>query len=205
MARSARLHICAVWSGPHPCLSVYSIVVSNSVSGHWRLWPDCADVLADHGLCYSYMAEKPFSCISQQMKINFGKVLWSRLFHELLEAKTQCRVHIRVFNWPQSAQGLYCPQSAQVFIVLSLFRDFAGYSLLRFFLPNTLFNWTYYKYGYGLALLAKFSADNILKYFFLIFPWKQVLTFYANCLQWRQFAWNVKTCFLGKISMCLLK
>ena len=28
---------------------------------------------------------------------------------------------------------------------------------------------------------------------------KTGLTFPANCLQWRQFAWNVKTCFLGKI------
>ena len=34
----------------------------------------------------------------------------------------------------------------------------------------------------------KKSADDILKYFFLIFPRKQDLTFHANCLQWRQFA-----------------
>ena len=33
---------------------------------------------------------------------------------------------------------------------------------------------------------------------FLIFPSKQYLTFHANCLRWRQFAWNVKSCFLGK-------
>ena len=43
---------------------------------------------------------------------------------------------------------------------------------------------------------------------FLMFPRKQVLTFYANCLQWRQFAWNVKSCFLGNIRkippICLL-
>ena len=26
----------------------------------------------------------------------------------------------------------------------------------------------------------------------------QDLTFHANCLQWRQFAWNVRSCFLGK-------
>ena len=25
------------------------------------------------------------------------------------------------------------------------------------------------------------------------------MTFHANCLQWKQFAWNVKSCFLGKI------
>ena len=30
-------------------------------------------------------------------------------------------------------------------------------------------------------------------------PRKQVLTFHANCLHWRQFAWKVKSCFLGKI------
>ena len=49
-----------------------------------------------------------------------------------------------------------------------------------------------------LALWVKFSAADILKYF-SYFPRKQILTFHANCLQWRQFAWNVKSCFLGKI------
>ena len=42
-------------------------------------------------------------------------------------------------------------------------------------------------------------ADDKLMIFFLIFPRKQGLTFLANCHQWRQFAGNVKTCFLGKI------
>ena len=32
-----------------------------------------------------------------------------------------------------------------------------------------------------------------------IFSRKQDLTLHANCLHWRQFAWNFKTCFLGKI------
>ena len=32
-----------------------------------------------------------------------------------------------------------------------------------------------------------------------IFPRKQVLTFHANCLLRRQFAQNIKACFLGKI------
>ena len=36
-------------------------------------------------------------------------------------------------------------------------------------------------------------------WYFLNFPRKQGLTFHANCLHWRQFAWNVETCFLGKI------
>ena len=42
-----------------------------------------------------------------------------------------------------------------------------------------------------LVLWVKFSADEVLKYI-SYFPRKQVLTFHANCLQWRQFAWNVK-------------
>ena len=50
----------------------------------------------------------------------------------------------------------------------------------------------------GLALRVKSSADNILKCFFLIFLRKQDLIFHANCLQWRQFAWDVN-CLLGKI------
>ena len=41
------------------------------------------------------------------------------------------------------------------------------------------------------------SADD-KDYFFLIFPRKLDLTFHANCLQWRQFAWNAKTHFLDK-------
>ena len=47
-----------------------------------------------------------------------------------------------------------------------------------------------------LSTLGIFLADDILKYFFLIFPHKTELTFHAKCLQWRQFAWNVKSCFL---------
>ena len=33
---------------------------------------------------------------------------------------------------------------------------------------------------------------------FLIFPRKQDLTVHVNCLHWKQFAWNFKSCFLGK-------
>ena len=36
-------------------------------------------------------------------------------------------------------------------------------------------------------------------FLFLFFFWKQFLTFHANCLQWRQLAWKVWSCFLGKI------
>ena len=39
---------------------------------------------------------------------------------------------------------------------------------------------------------------------FLNFPGKQDLTFYASMLHWRQFAWNVKTCFLGRIKKNIL-
>ena len=34
-----------------------------------------------------------------------------------------------------------------------------------------------------LALCVKFSADNILKYFFPFYPENRELTFHANCLQ----------------------
>ena len=39
------------------------------------------------------------------------------------------------------------------------------------------------------------SADDKL----IFFPRKKDLTFHANCLHWRQFAWNVKSYFLRKI------
>ena len=35
--------------------------------------------------------------------------------------------------------------------------------------------------------------------FFLCSPKEQDLTFHTNCLHWRHFAWNAKSCFLVKI------
>ena len=48
---------------------------------------------------------------------------------------------------------------------------------------------------HSLGIFSRRQTDDI----FLIFPRKQDLTFHANCLLRRQFAWNVKSCFLGKI------
>ena len=42
-------------------------------------------------------------------------------------------------------------------------------------------------------------ADKLMMFFFLFFPRKQDLTFQTNCLQWRQYAWYVETCFLVKV------
>ena len=54
-------------------------------------------------------------------------------------------------------------------------------------------------YKLTFTTLWAFSADDKMMLFFLFFPRKQDLTFHANCLRRRQFAWNVKSCFLGKI------
>ena len=50
-----------------------------------------------------------------------------------------------------------------------------------------------------LNTLGKIFSRRHIKIVFLIFPRKEDLTFHANCLHQRQFAWNVKTYFLGKI------
>ena len=55
-----------------------------------------------------------------------------------------------------------------------------------------------------LACLVKISADSILEIFFLFFPENKLWSFHANCFQkwqfaWKQFAWNVRAYFLGKI------
>ena len=52
---------------------------------------------------------------------------------------------------------------------------------------------------YCLTFTTLWAHSEDGDFFFLIFPRKQDLTFYANCLQWRQFALNVKSSFLGKI------
>ena len=56
------------------------------------------------------------------------------------------------------------------------------------------------------STMGKSFSRQHFKIFFIRSPKKQVLTFHAECLHWRQFAWNVKTCFLGKrkISVCCL-
>ena len=46
-----------------------------------------------------------------------------------------------------------------------------------------------------LGLFSRRQINGI----FLTFPGKQDLTFHAKCLQWRQFAWNAKSCFPGKV------
>ena len=44
------------------------------------------------------------------------------------------------------------------------------------------------------------SRSRSVSIFFLLFPENRLLTFHANCLLRRQFAWNVKAYFLQKIS-----
>ena len=48
---------------------------------------------------------------------------------------------------------------------------------------------------HSLGIFSRRQIDDI----FLIFPRKQDLTFHANCLLRRKFAWNVISCFLRKI------
>ena len=51
------------------------------------------------------------------------------------------------------------------------------------------------------------ASSGHFEKFFLLFAKEQDLTFYAHRLQWRWFAWNVKSCLLGKIrkiSICRL-
>ena len=50
-------------------------------------------------------------------------------------------------------------------------------------------------FTHSLGIFSRRQIDDI----FLIFPRKQGLTIHANCLPRTQFAWNVKSCFLGKI------
>ena len=56
-----------------------------------------------------------------------------------------------------------------------------------------------HKAFFTLTMLWANSADDKLMMFFLFFPRKEDLTLHANCLPRRQFAWNVKSYFQGKI------
>ena len=64
-----------------------------------------------------------------------------------------------------------------------------------FFEGTFSFDLAYFNLYHSLGIFSRRQNDDI----FLIFPRKQDLTFHANCLLRRQFAWNVKSCFLGKI------
>ena len=57
----------------------------------------------------------------------------------------------------------------------------------------------HFKFMLTLSTLGKIFCRRHFEIFFLFFPEKKDLTFHANCLLRRQFAWNVKSCFLGKI------
>ena len=54
---------------------------------------------------------------------------------------------------------------------------------------------SFFNLYHSLGIFSRRQIDDI----FLIFPRKQDLTFHANCLLRRQFAWNVLSCFLRKI------
>ena len=47
-----------------------------------------------------------------------------------------------------------------------------------------------------LSMVGKNFCWRHVEIFFLLFTRKHVLTFHANCLFMRQFAWNVESCFL---------
>ena len=68
--------------------------------------------------------------------------------------------------------------------------------LLKLWLACCLF---VYSRSFNLHHSLGWSSRQHIDDTFLIFPRKQVLTFHADCLQWRQFTRNVKTCFLGKV------
>ena len=75
-----------------------------------------------------------------------------------------------------------------------------------FYLLNLSANLLFHTYkqlnvALNLSTLSKNFSRNFKIFFLfnLIFPRKRVLTLHANCFLWRQFACNVKTCFLRKI------
>ena len=43
------------------------------------------------------------------------------------------------------------------------------------------------------TLWVNSADDKLMAFFLIIFSHKTGLTFHANCLQWRQFVWNVKS------------
>ena len=53
--------------------------------------------------------------------------------------------------------------------------------------------------SFKLSPLWANSADDNLTIFFSYFSQKTGLTFHANCLLRRQFAWNIRSCSLGRI------
>ena len=71
-----------------------------------------------------------------------------------------------------------------LFLVMSMYSRSQGHALGKYIVQLNI-----------LILWVKLSTDSI----FLIFPQKeQDLTFHADCFHWRQIAWNVKSCFLGR-------
>ena len=88
------------------------------------------------------------------------------------------------------------------YVCLSVCIGFPIYIQLEANMHFNTFDFQYLQDSHFLLLIDSSSCP--------IFPRKQASTFHANCLNWRQFTWNIKSYFLEKIRKnisicCLLK
>ena len=73
----------------------------------------------------------------------------------------------------------------------------------RFSIPYAISEWKHIIQFWYLTLKAPITtaADDIHKYFFIVFQRKYDLMFQVNPLQGRGFTWNIKPYFLQKIKV----
>ena len=115
----------------------------------------------------------------------------------------------------RQAPTVLCSTSNYLLRCLKLDRWVANGANLNWMLHSVPSDLTGHKHGINmsasnqilrltLSTLGKIFSRQHIEIFFVIFPRKHVLVFHANCLQCKQFAWNVKFCFLRKIRKLLL-
>ena len=162
------------------------------------------------------------------LNVTFSEIAWAIFIRFLMEPYVK-RVLTIWMVLPHWTRLLPCPYMVKMLKNLlqnqESFEAESWYTALGFQSLLSLFKWwlwTILQYGPICVLIAVAILEEVAWYLqiflsserimvheplVLIFPWKQVLTFLANCLLKRQFAWNVKSCFLGKIrkiSICCL-
>ena len=150
----------------------------------WKLMPWVFFIFHYENLCYGYFSY--FTLKTYAMGI-FHISLWKLMpwVFFIFHYENLCHGYFSYFTMKTYAVGIF---------VFHYYKNLCrGYSAS----PSPRRNM---KCIYTLAfttLWAIFSRRQIL--IFLLFPEKLDLTFHANCLHWRQLAWNIKSCFLGKI------
>ena len=130
----------------------------------------------------------PGICRQWRPRSAFASTVWSGQLTESLDS-VECISGKQMPGWLFMHMW---DESEPVYFAQARRHNFAWHSPVN---SKDRLGWLQINLYHSLGIFSRRQIDDI----FLIFSRKQDLTFHANCLLRRQFAWIVKSCVLGKI------